>query len=684
MRRPGRGAVPVRRTVARLVVVLAAVVLGVGVTAVVAVVNVRNEVTQYRTQVTPLVDTSQTIRFTLVQAQTDFRGYLLSRDPALLTRFEQGRVRLGQLHDQLATSAPGLVSADVVESLVDQDREWFALADSVLRSVRDGGAASIAVTGPAFEHLMAAYDSMTKDVAATREVRRAQYDRAMVVAMFATAVVVALALALALIVGRRLTSRLVEPLQRLGAVVEAHENSRTEVRADANAGPAEVAAVAAAFNAMADANDALNAGRLRDLDLHRATGRVAGLLATMPSAGGAWTPACEVLGEALAADRALVYARDDSGRLVCAGSWSLDPAHDDAGHLGPVDEGLPGGIGSVVEHTLVADTPAAIRSAFPAPLAAIADDGSKRAWILSPIRVGGQFRGALSVWSTSERGWSPREVAATDRFAWYAGQTIQEADYVESLLSLDRQKTDFLATTSHELRTPLTSLQGYVELLEGGDFGDLTAGQRKAVDVVSRNVVRLRQLIDNLLTMGQLDSGGPPLRRGPVDLTALTNRVLDTLAPLAARQDVSLSLESPAGEVVVDADAEQLERAVLNVVGNAVKFSRAGGAVTVSVSVDDDAPEVGDAVAGARARIRCRDQGIGIPQHDLPRLGTSFFRADNARRDHIPGTGLGLAIVGAVLAGHGGSVGIDSTEGVGTTVTLEIPVHAAAPVPARV
>lgn len=665
------GRIPVRRTVARLVMMLAAVILGVGATAIVSVINVRNEITQYRTQVTPLVDTSQLIRFSLAQAQADFRGYLLSRDPATLARFDQRRAQLTALHARLADTAQGQVAPDVIEALVAQDRQWFGLADAVLQAVRDGKQPSIAVTGPAFERLMAAYDSMTKDVAANREVRRAQYDRAMVVAMYLTAIVVALALALALLVGQRLTSRLVAPLQRLFAVVQAHENSQTKVRADATNGPAEVAAVAAAFNAMADANDTLNARRLRDLDLHRATGQVAGLLATMPSAGESWTPACQVLGEALAVDRVLVYARADSTELVSAGSWSLDRSDDDAGHLGDVDRQVPGGIGTLLDHTLVADTSAAIRSSFPAPLAAIAEEGRKRSWILTPILVGGEFGGVLSVWSRSEREWSPSEVAATDRFAWYAGQTIHEAGYVESLLSLDRQKTDFLATTSHELRTPLTSLQGYVELLEGGDFGDLNAAQRKAVDVVSRNVDRLRQLIDNLLTMGQIDSGGTTLRSGPVDLVALAHRVIDTLAPLAARHDIALSLEPGVSELVVDADADQLERAVLNVAGNAVKFSRPGGSVRLAVSGDDHSV----------ARIRCRDDGIGIPEHDVSRLGTSFFRAANARRDHIPGTGLGLAIVGAVMTAHGGTVAIESTEGAGTTVTLEFPVHAARKIP---
>ncbi len=237
----------------------------------------------------------------------------------------------------------------------------------------------------------------------------------------------------------------------------------------------------------------------------------------------------------------------------------------------------------------------------------------------------------------------------------------QHAQAVARLESLDRQKTDFMATVSHELRTPLTSIAGYVELVADGDFGEVTEQQAQALEVVRRNTARLRALIEELLVLSRIEADGVQLDLAPTDLVDLALLVVENLQPQANAGGVALSMRGrePA---MVEADATQLERALTNVVGNAVKFTPRGGSVRVDVNPD-----------GAQCVVQVRDTGVGIPADDLVDVGRRFFRARNVTDQAISGTGLGLSIVAATLDSHQGSYELDSTEGVGTTVTLRLP-----------
>ncbi len=239
-----------------------------------------------------------------------------------------------------------------------------------------------------------------------------------------------------------------------------------------------------------------------------------------------------------------------------------------------------------------------------------------------------------------------------------------EKTAVAQLKELDAAKTGFLSSVSHELRTPLTSIMGYVEMLTDGEAGALTAEQLKMVGIVERNGGRLLSLVEDLLTLSRVEAGSFRLLIGDVGVGRMLQAVIDAMAPMAAENKVTLSLDVPPDIGTIAADPDQLERAMLNLVSNAVKFTRAGGWVTVSVGRRDDL-----------VRLRVRDTGIGIPYAEQDKLFTRFFRSSISQQQAVQGTGLGLSIVKSVIEQHGGSIEIESVPGEGTTVTVLLPVN---------
>lgn len=239
---------------------------------------------------------------------------------------------------------------------------------------------------------------------------------------------------------------------------------------------------------------------------------------------------------------------------------------------------------------------------------------------------------------------------------------------VERLQKVDRVKTDFVASINHELRTPITSIIGYVDMLNDGMGGDLAPAQADLLKVVERNSVRLMTLIEDLLTLSHIESDAFRLTLRPLDLRETIAQATEALRPSVAARALDLVLDLPDHPVVVQGDAGQLERAVMNLMTNAQKFTREGGRVTVRLC---DSEARGD----GQALVEVIDTGIGIAPEDQARLFTRFFRSREATARAIQGTGLGLSIVRAIVEEHGGSVDVESALGAGTTFTLRIPLQ---------
>ena len=259
----------------------------------------------------------------------------------------------------------------------------------------------------------------------------------------------------------------------------------------------------------------------------------------------------------------------------------------------------------------------------------------------------------------------PREVvqvaAAINRMADENDRArVVEARVVEQLRALDAVKSDFVSNVSHELRTPLTSILGYLELLEEEMRDHADNGEPEMVAAAKRNVLRLGELIDDLLALTRSEAQRTELV--PLDLATLVRDIVTDLRVASSQQGVDIRLGLPGKPVPVMADAGQIARVVTNLVSNAVKFSQGDSEVAVTVLADGD-----DAV------LAVEDHGIGIPESELDQLGSRFYRASNAVGMGISGTGLGLRIVQAILENHHGSVDLRSTQGVGTTVWVRIP-----------
>jgi signal transduction histidine kinase len=268
---------------------------------------------------------------------------------------------------------------------------------------------------------------------------------------------------------------------------------------------------------------------------------------------------------------------------------------------------------------------------------------------------------------------SLREQAAEREELLKAEQTARaEAEAIQRLLTeqntrlreLDLMKDEFVSLVSHELRTPLTSIRGYLELLleEGGN---LTPEQEKFLGVVDRNSERLLDLVGDLLFLAQVDAGKLTIEREEVDFEQVVQDSVEALRPIAESRRTKLTTSiTPVPRLV--GDRARLAQVLDNLLSNALKFTREGGRVSVSVHADGD-----------RAVVEVQDNGVGIPGAEQNRLFERFFRSSRATENAIPGTGLGLAITKAIAERHGGRISVESQEDVGTSVRVELPLATA-------
>jgi signal transduction histidine kinase len=234
----------------------------------------------------------------------------------------------------------------------------------------------------------------------------------------------------------------------------------------------------------------------------------------------------------------------------------------------------------------------------------------------------------------------------------------------DRLRQVDAMKEEFFSTISHELRTPLTSIREATHLLREEVPGSLTPKQERLVSIIAMSTDLLLRLITQILDLSRLRAGVLSLERRWVDLDRLAERVMDELRPQAEEKGVLLERDRTGGPVKVYGDEDRLLQILLNLLGNAVKFTPPGGAVTLSVEERGDETE-----------IRVADTGMGIPAEALPRVFDRYQQAHRGRG----GSGLGLAIVKALAEAHGGRVRAESEEGKGSRFTVTLPRERAVP-----
>ncbi|MCI0813792.1 MAG: PAS domain-containing protein [Chloroflexi bacterium] len=227
---------------------------------------------------------------------------------------------------------------------------------------------------------------------------------------------------------------------------------------------------------------------------------------------------------------------------------------------------------------------------------------------------------------------------------------------------LDDVRRDFVANVSHELRTPLSAVKSVIETLQGGAVDEPDVA-RDFLARAETEVERLVQLLEELLALSRLESGDLHFTEHPLDMRDVVRSVGQRMAPHAQRAGVDLRVDVDGRVQGVSGDPAALERAIVNLVDNAIKFTPKGGSVDLSSRADDGS-----------VTIVVADTGAGIDPLDLPRVFERFFKADRARQRG--GTGLGLAIVKHTVEAHGGSIGVESQLGAGSVFRLKLPLVA--------
>jgi two-component system phosphate regulon sensor histidine kinase PhoR len=234
---------------------------------------------------------------------------------------------------------------------------------------------------------------------------------------------------------------------------------------------------------------------------------------------------------------------------------------------------------------------------------------------------------------------------------------------ITELKKMDQVRRDFVANVSHELRTPLSILRGYIETLLDNPKTpneELT----RILRVMERHSNRLELLVEDLLTLAQLESGNPDLQLGTVDLVNFFREMIRDWEKKLTSKQLNIIVDVPPDLSWIRVDRTRLQEALYNLLDNAVKYSREHGEIRLSARQRDGEIE-----------LSVSDEGIGIAKEDLPRIFERFYRADKARSpDKVRGTGLGLAIVKHIAQLHGGRVEAESEPEKGTTIRVVLPI----------
>ena len=249
-------------------------------------------------------------------------------------------------------------------------------------------------------------------------------------------------------------------------------------------------------------------------------------------------------------------------------------------------------------------------------------------------------------------------------FLRIAKDITEKRRYEERLQDLDRLKSDFVSNVSHELRTPLTAIKGSVDNMLDGLTGGLNEKQTRYLTRIKSNSDRLTRLINDLLDLSRIEAG-ITLRRSRVCVSALAREVIETLRPVAAEKSVDIELNSQNEMIHSWADADRITEVMMNLLGNAIKFTSAPGKVAVSVRMNGNGSVI----------ISVADTGPGIAQGEAARVFDKFYQVTQAERQKTRGTGLGLSIAKALVEMHGGKIWLESAEGRGSTFIFTLPAE---------
>lgn len=623
--------------------------------------------------ITPAMDIQRTNSQSLRELRADAQLVAATGDRSALRDLPQRRARIIQGLGRLPGINHHPELADLADAEAGMTIDWL----DELAELADGTTPTVPVTG--FNEAMAANAATTLWLERDRQRLRdeaAWYRRG---SLLVIGLATLLAVIIAVTVATRTITWFVRPLREAVGGLDRLRSGDLTTRLKPK-GPREVRMVGSAVNHLADQTALLRALREESARLRRGT--IDGALAVREKLE--WDEVVDAglraMSRTLDVDAVWFHPVEDMTVRPCSGYWAA-PTFDAV-----VD------VTAVIERYGIRLEVNELRDLWTDGLAHVVTgvswvpdeiglvEGGSAAFgpgtvITVPLVGGEELMGCTVLLDTrGPRNLSSEEVAALLVMASNTAVGLQHSrvfgaqrDLVERLQDLDRQKTAFLSNVSHELRTPLTSIAGYTEMLADGDGGELSPPMVPMLEAIERNTKRLSLLIDDLLAISRIESAAYRIVATRIPVADLVDQAVEAVAPTVANAGLTLVVDRGEG-LAVTGDNTQLERCLLNLLSNAIKFTPAGGTVMVSVT-----RHAGPDARNSFVHVTVSDTGIGIPAADLKNLFTRFFRASNAVDQEIPGTGLGLAIVRGILEHHGGTLEVESEEGVGTTVRLVLP-----------
>jgi signal transduction histidine kinase len=351
----------------------------------------------------------------------------------------------------------------------------------------------------------------------------------------------------------------------------------------------------------------------------------------------------------------------------------------------PLSYGTPVGRAIIDKETIhVHDLKAEVETEFPHSKPRQAISGA-RTLLTIPLLPKGRAFGAIVIRRNEVQPFSDKQIELLKTFADQAViaienvrlfQEIQEKSRQlgaanERLKELDRLKSDFVSNVSHELRTPLTAIKGAVDLLLREVPGRLNESQTHYLTRVRSNTQHLAGLINDLLDLAKIEEGKVELKGARVSVGGLVHEVMETVRPMAAEKRVLLEVKVPEPSILVWADRDKVTQVLMNLIGNAIKFTPPQGKVTVSASRE-----------GAEwAQVSVNDSGPGISAEECQKIFQKFYQVSEGGGPKPKGTGLGLAISKALVELHGGKIWVESEPGCGSTFSFTLPVSRPQDVP---
>ncbi|MCB9432880.1 MAG: GAF domain-containing protein [Ardenticatenaceae bacterium] len=257
--------------------------------------------------------------------------------------------------------------------------------------------------------------------------------------------------------------------------------------------------------------------------------------------------------------------------------------------------------------------------------------------LLSPVLVGNQFFGTVSIF---------RDITHE--------------------VELDNLKSEFVSNVSHELRTPMTSIKGYADLMLMGATGPLEEAQMRYLEIIKNNAQRLQNLVGDLLNISHIETGQTKLDKRPLNLAKLVSEIVDNHLQGRIRHEqkpIAVYTDLPSDLPLVNADQYRVTQILTNLLDNAFNYTPAGGQIRVSLRGGEQF-----------VNLAVQDSGIGITKENLAKIFDRFFRADDEDVQRVSGTGLGLAIVQGLVEMHGGTLAVESTPGLGSTFSFNLPI----------